>query len=443
MRIFGVPIKIEISFFILAAFLASSRASEPALLIEWLLVAFFSVLIHELGHALAARAFGLSPTIRLYAMGGLTYLNGDASINTGKNLVISLAGPAVGFVTGGIVFGLGAVFPISIRSFVLFSAYHDLIWVNVGWGLFNILPMLPLDGGRVLVAIEEGVLRRRNQVIAHAISLLFALSIFLWALSASRGWIAILGVWFAYSNGQYLFQTLQERRDRPLLAALNEAAAAVNAEESAVCLDLIRDVQKKARTDHVKREAAGLKIFALIKQDRYEEAEKELQIFRALFGRNAYLEGLLFFKRGDSGAARSCLSQAFAEAPFKELGLLLNQVLISEQAFDEVLELTAHPTLVEDKSSLLVYLESKAFDAGNFEMAARAGALAFTEEANPEVAYNVACAFARQGNKIEGIKWLRSAVASGFHDAALLTADADLESLRDLPEFKQLVADIC
>ena len=74
MKLFRIPIKIEISFFVVAVFLGLSRARDMALLVEWILVVFASILLHEFGHAFAARAFGLSPEIRLYQMGGLTYL---------------------------------------------------------------------------------------------------------------------------------------------------------------------------------------------------------------------------------------------------------------------------------------------------------------------------------------------------------------------------------
>ena len=97
MKIFGIPVKIDPSFLFVCALLAYSRLSHPAFLVEWLIVIFVSILIHELGHALMVRSFGLSPQIMLYSMGGLTSWREEKSISHAKHIAISLAGPFAGF----------------------------------------------------------------------------------------------------------------------------------------------------------------------------------------------------------------------------------------------------------------------------------------------------------------------------------------------------------
>ena len=57
MKLFGIPIKFEISFFVIVLFLGSSRLSTPILVIEWVVVVALSILIHEFGHALMGKAF--------------------------------------------------------------------------------------------------------------------------------------------------------------------------------------------------------------------------------------------------------------------------------------------------------------------------------------------------------------------------------------------------
>src|SRR5215468_746797 len=104
MKIFGIPVKIDPSFLIVCAVLAYSRISQPKFLVEWLIVIFVSILIHEFGHALVVRSFGLSPQIMLYSMGGLTSWTDEKGISHAKRIAISLAGPFAGFLFGGIVF---------------------------------------------------------------------------------------------------------------------------------------------------------------------------------------------------------------------------------------------------------------------------------------------------------------------------------------------------
>ena len=442
MKAFGIPIKIEVSFFVLAVFLAASRMSAPAFLVEWLLVVFFSVLVHEFGHALAARAFGFSPTVRLYAMGGLTAYSPDARSSVTRSLVISLAGPAMGFLAGGTIFLCGTFLFHFASSDLLFTTYYDLLWVNVGWGLFNMLPVLPLDGGSVLLALEEGILGRKEQVLSHTISLLVALAITLWALSVHWSWVAFLGVWFAYSNGSFLWQKIQQRRDQKLEPLLTEARAAVNKRETDLGLDLIRTVQKKARTSPVKREAASLLIFGLIQQEKYEEAQKELRMLEVLFGGDSYLEGLVHFQKGDMVNALPHLRAAFNSSPSKEVGLVLNQALIAQKEFPEVLDLCAHVAMEEVSWSLLANLQTESFNQGDFEVSVRAGLLAWGQQPDADIAYNIGCAYARGTNPGEAIKWIKSALDSGFDKKDLLVSDSDLDPLRSMAEFKQLLADV-
>jgi Zn-dependent protease len=103
-KIFGIPTKVEPSFLVLSLFLAANRGLNLLLLLEWLVIVFISVLLHELGHALVARRFGLSPQITLYSMGGLTSWSEVTEIAPPKHLAISLAGPAAGFLLGGVLF---------------------------------------------------------------------------------------------------------------------------------------------------------------------------------------------------------------------------------------------------------------------------------------------------------------------------------------------------
>src|SRR5215510_2673923 len=103
MKIFGIPIKIDPSFLFVCALLAYSRLSAPAFLVECLIVIFVSILIHELGHAMVVRSFGLSPQIMLYSMGGLTSWTDEKGISHAKHIAISLAGPFAGFLFYGVI----------------------------------------------------------------------------------------------------------------------------------------------------------------------------------------------------------------------------------------------------------------------------------------------------------------------------------------------------
>ncbi len=182
-------------------------------------------------------------------------------------------------------------------SELLTVAYRDLLWVNIGWGIFNLFPILPLDGGHVLLTLERWFTRKQDQIISHTISLLGALTITYLAFTRRSSWVAILGIWFAYSNATFLLHRIKGSRDKKLEPKLEEAHKAITDGKLDVALGIISEVQKKALTQWTRSEASRLLIFTFIKQNRYKEAEEELTKFYGLFGPEHYLQGCLVFKR--------------------------------------------------------------------------------------------------------------------------------------------------
>lgn len=440
MKIFGIPIKIDPSFFVLSALLSFSRISEPVLLVVWLVVVLFSVLAHEFGHALAARAFGQSPSILLYSMGGLTsFGHAEARLHPLKNLLVTLAGPAAGLLVGALVYVAWPAALGAVDSLPLAVAYSDLLWVNVAWSVFNLLPVLPLDGGHVVASLEEWFTGRREQPVAHAVSLLAAAALALWALSAGSLWITFLGGMFAYANGSHLWRMLQGRRDARLQPTLAGAREAVEAGDLDRAFRLLTEVGREAKSESVKREAARLLVFAHIREGDYERAEHDLNRYEALYGADAYLRGLLPLARGDGAAAVADLQAAFDESASKETGLPLFRALVAAERFSDAAALCAHPALVELSGALRVELQSESFRAGDFATSARAGAEAFAERPDPAVAYNAACAHARLGDAESALAWLGRAADAGYDDAEQLASDPDLESLRPLPDFRRVL----
>ncbi len=112
-----------------------------------------SVLVHELGHAFAARAYGLGPvSIVLHGFGGLTRFGHRPTHKQG--VVVGLAGPFAG-----LALGLVAL-PLSLWGGLepgwLSATLESVVRVNLFWSVFNLLPMYPLDGGQVLWHVLAG-----------------------------------------------------------------------------------------------------------------------------------------------------------------------------------------------------------------------------------------------------------------------------------------------
>lgn len=196
---FGNAVRVRFTFF-LVGLLAAGRRSITEVLV-WEAVVFAAVLIHELGHAQAARSYGADPRIELYTMGGHTSWAWRRPPTLGQQLVTSLAGPCAGFVTGGLMFLARLAPGASEWPYLLRLAIADFLWVSLGWGLFNLFPMLPLDGGSSMDAILQARLgvdrgRRAARLVSCGVG---ALGVIL-GLASGYTWAAMLCALFAYNN---------------------------------------------------------------------------------------------------------------------------------------------------------------------------------------------------------------------------------------------------
>jgi stage IV sporulation protein FB len=162
-RVAGIEVRVHITFFLLLAFGAwygSHTGPWGALsaVILWLLL-FLCVLLHEFGHALAAKAYGIKTAdITLMPMGGVARLERMPE-KPMEELVVVIAGPlvnlAIAIVLGGIWLFSGSRFGGQILSQApeISSLLIWLLAANVAMFLFNLIPAFPLDGGRILRAL--------------------------------------------------------------------------------------------------------------------------------------------------------------------------------------------------------------------------------------------------------------------------------------------------
>lgn len=154
--VFGIPVDLDVSyiFSILLWFLFLGQSSQPNLAISgWLMMPalFASVLLHEIGHGLAAIHHNISvDAIVLHAEGGFTRLRGGYKTPT-QLLQVCFAGPLVNL-TLYVTFSLIA-YPLSSVGGLLPLVFNQLRDLNLFLGLFNLVPVLPLDGGQILQAL--------------------------------------------------------------------------------------------------------------------------------------------------------------------------------------------------------------------------------------------------------------------------------------------------
>ncbi len=155
-RIAGIQLRIHITFLLLIGWLAigyysqgGSAAAVAGVLV--ILLLFACVVLHEFGHAFAAKAFGINtPDITLLPIGGVARLERMPEEPI-QELIIAAAGPAVNLIIALCLFLTGGSF---VYPPTAGSRLNDvLLTINVVLLLFNLLPAFPMDGGRVLRAL--------------------------------------------------------------------------------------------------------------------------------------------------------------------------------------------------------------------------------------------------------------------------------------------------
>jgi Zn-dependent protease len=158
-RPFGIPVYISPYWFLIAGLFiilyANSAALEASSGVRYLVAAAFvvllylSVLVHELSHSLVARGFGLPVRrILLYPLGGFSEIEQEPP-TPGREFLVSAAGPVLSLGLAGAGYGVqSGTHLYGLPGLLL----QQLVWANLLVGVFNLLPGLPLDGGRMLRA---------------------------------------------------------------------------------------------------------------------------------------------------------------------------------------------------------------------------------------------------------------------------------------------------
>ncbi|WP_224249562.1 metalloprotease [Hyalangium gracile] len=193
-RVAGFPVQVHPLFFLTALATGLTGWNNPARLVVWFCVVFISVLIHELGHALAFRHFGHASSISLHGLGGTTRSESGRPLTHRQDLWISLAGPVAGFLLGGLVLAIAHFTPVGQAGGLVRTAVRSLLWANFGWGVFNLLPLLPLDGGHVLAAIVRERGGPRYEWLIYAISLVTAVCGLVLAIIWRELWLGLLAL---------------------------------------------------------------------------------------------------------------------------------------------------------------------------------------------------------------------------------------------------------
>ena len=234
-RPFGIPVYVSPYWFIIAGVFsviyANDLSSELSGSMRYVVAAAFvvllylSVLVHELSHSVVARGFGLPVRrILLHPLGGVSEIEREAP-TPGREFVVAGAGPALSLALGAVGWGLAQLVPYGVTGALI----RQLMVANIIVGIFNLLPGLPLDGGRMLRAVVWKITKKPTTatIVAAWVGRILALALlpipFFFSGSLAGGdivtmiWVVAIAA-FMWTGAS---QSIKATRFRELLPSLH------------------------------------------------------------------------------------------------------------------------------------------------------------------------------------------------------------------------------
>jgi Zn-dependent protease len=428
-RLFGFPVTIHASFLVVVLVLSGFDPLDPdvAGVLAWLGVVVVSVIAHELGHAFVAAPVGGRPRIDLYMMAGLTTWQ-PSRASRGRRVAVSVAGPFAGVVLGVALLVLYGVLDPADGSLAR-SALLSAVFVNLGWGLLNLVPMLPLDGGQIVLALMPG----RDDLVRLLRASYLSLGVA--AVLAVAGYVylspitAVFVLFFGAGNLQRIV-ALRKGED-PVVSTLAQAEVALHDGRPEEVLRLIPGLDAVAPP--LRGTAAIIRAAALLRLGRHREAQDTLVDLPAGSVEPVFAATVLL-ANGQEQLARERLAPALAADPpawaVRELALLL-------RTRGDDLVGTIGAVTGSGAAGVLDALYRTGDHAAAAAWGERALATGATE---PGVAYNTACSYARAGDPGRALRALGYAAELGWSDFSAVDADPDLAPVRALPAWAEVRA---
>ena len=246
----NIPVQIHWTFGLLVAWIGYSGWTEGAdtETLLWLYALVFSlflcVVLHEFGHAMAARRYGIGThDITLSPIGGVARLDSIPE-QPRHEFVVAIAGPAVNVAIAlllGLIFGVGLLFQKAnvmdviremsqgsdflIREYVWLAFVLQLMVANVMLVLFNLIPAFPMDGGRIFRALlSTRIGRLRATLIATRLGQVLAVAFFVMGIWKEQYVTSLIGI-FVFYTAAYEYKAVKMQHEYQLRSSQQSATA--------------------------------------------------------------------------------------------------------------------------------------------------------------------------------------------------------------------------
>ncbi len=377
-----LTVSAEPFFWLMAGLLGMSFGrGSPRDILLWAAVVAFSVLVHELGHAAICLIWGSGADIVLHGFGGATRPRDLKEFGTWRTAALNLAGCVAGAALAMVCFGI--LLAASVAKAAVPPAAKEilvgLVEINIWFSIFNLLPILPMDGGKFVSGLLTARWGVKGQRAAHGFGLALGGAAALYFLKRGAFYGALLTGAMAAGEARALKRSLSMTpadADETLKAELPRAAELWEKGRKDEAVAVLKALREKT--------GAGL---------IYGEATLQLAFWLYILGRNA--ESHAIFKLLPEGDLPAPARHAYADA---------------------------------------------ALTQKDFEVALRLGRTNFHDEPGPQTAVSAALAAAGLGDARETVQWLKTAVRLGLAPEEIRAKEFD--AVRESVEFREFAADL-
>lgn len=373
-----IPVSIHPIFWIMAFGIGWLNSNQDIVdTMMWMIVIFVSILVHEFGHAVTARTFGQQAHIELMGMGGATYRRGG-NISALKEFLIVLMGPLAGFglflISTFLLFAFGNTAPYAVL-FILQAS----IWVNFYWTILNLIPVYPMDGGKLFRIILESIFGIQGVKFSLFVSMAIAGTLSILFLWEQQIFLAAIFLLFTYEGYKAWYSTLD-----------------------------ISDTDTKEELQHELQLA----------QHQIQQGDLETAKLGLIAIRDKSQKGIIH--------------QVATE--------LLAEVLDHQGRSDEAYQLL---TSIEGELSpeAMLVLHDLTYRKGDLQKTIMLGNKVFREDPQSSTALLNAFAHARLGDARSSIGWLQCAEREGLADLKDVLKRQEFDPIRNDPHFQKVLQD--
>ncbi len=428
----GFKIHIQPGFWVIALLLVGSKHRSFAENISLVAIVFASILVHELGHAIAARRAGLDPIIQIHMFGGITRWIPLGPITRGRAIGIAMAGPAAGMLLAALSVVALLLLPHSAAARTMPQLHQALVTlgrVNGFWSVVNLLPIMPFDGGQILTQLlgpKRRVMAARVSLVVGCITATLLFRLGLPVAAVVFGVTAVMQFVIAM-RAMHGNAAVDEVR---LELLLTQARRALEQGETDSAEKTAETVIELSSVLERRRQAAEVFAWAALAQGQYQKARRVLDLLTC-GPLDPLLQAAILEADGDAERAIACLRQARVVGDDRpQLAASLVRLLLAADRYGE-----AALTTIQ----ILDHIT---------EEEARRVMTACREGGRPVPAAELGMAMFSQSGDVNDIAWaIVSYSASGNRDAvgkALAVAierHITAKQLLDSPAFETIAAD--